>query len=186
MKRVVSVVTIGVCCWCGWAVAADDQAPQQKATELESLRREVENAVLKYYPDATVTASRNEKTGEESIHFEYSTYPILMRYRNKDGSWQEPVMVRGPYVGGIWGDMVLQKGRYTGDIAGAEEGVTETGPDFYSHVIAPYSKELDRHMDVKVRFPGGTPPKFLEQLTGLAKRFDKYVKKPAEKQSTAE
>ena len=117
------------------------------------------------------------KSDTETLHFEYNTYKILMRYRDKAGAWGDSKFVQSPYVGGIWCDMKLQKGRYSGDVVGAENGVTEMGPDFYSHLVAPYSKTLDRNMTVTLRFPGGTPKEFLKQFEALAQTFEQYVGK---------
>ena len=136
--------------------------------------------MLKYYPQAAVTSSYDKKNDADNIHFQYNTQIFLMRFRDKEGQWQAPVEVRGPYVGGIWCDMALLKGRYAGDVAGAEEGYTGAGPDYYSRLIAPYSKKLDRHLLVTLRFPGGTPPEFLKRFDALVKDFESYVGKPAE------
>ena len=136
--------------------------------------------MLKYYPQAAVTSSYDKKNDADNIHFQYNTQIFMMRFRGKDGQWQAPVEVRGPYVGGIWCDMALLKGRYAGDVAGAEEGFTRAGPDFYSRLTAPYSKKLDRHLLVTLRFPGGTPPGFLKQFDALVKDFESYLEKPAE------
>jgi hypothetical protein len=171
--------TMGLSYSAGRALSADD-ADQQKTKRLEPLRREVQQFVRQYYPDATVTSSYDAKTQTEKVHFEFNTQSFIMRYRDKNGEWQKPVEVRGPYVGGIWCDMVLKKGRYDGDIAGAEKGVTEAGPDFYSHLIAPYSKKQDSHMKVTLRYPGGTPPKFLKQFDELTQSFAQYLEKPVE------
>lgn len=168
----------------GPVLAAEAEKPQPPQ-QLERMSREVARLVKKYYPDAKVSVARNEKTGAETIHFEFSAYPILMRYRNKDGSWQKPVEVRGPYVGGIWCDMTLAKGRYEGDVADAEKGVTEMGPDFYSRLVAPYSKQRDKSMTVKLRFPGGTPREFLKAFDELVQGFEQYLPEPGPKHPEA-
>jgi hypothetical protein len=156
------------------AQAPDQREPQQ----LASLYRQIEQLVRRYYPEATISLAYDKKRGAETIHFQYNTYPILMRYRDKEGKWEEPQMVQGPYVGGIWCDMALEKGRYAGTVRGAEDGVTEPGPDFYSHLVAPYSKKLDRNLAVQLRFPGGTPPEFMREFSKLVKSFDNYIGKP--------
>jgi hypothetical protein len=161
-------------------LAAEDADPS-KANKLDRYSRPIGNLVKKYYPEATVSVSHDEKLKADTLHFEYNTQRILMRYRNKDGSWQEPEFVIGPYVGGIWCDVVLQKGRYKGDTENAEEGVTEAGPDFYSYLVTPYSKKQDRHLTIKLRYPGGTPPEFLKQFTALAKDFERFVVEAEEK-----
>jgi hypothetical protein len=164
-------------------LAADDEKPQPPRL-LAPMSRDVERLVKQYYPDAKVSLTYDKKTDTETLHFEFSCYPILMRYRNKDGSWQEPAEVRGPYVGGVWCDMKLGKGRYSGDadaVENAEKGVTEMGPDFYTRLVTPYSEKLDKSLTVNLRFPGGTPPEFMRKFDDLAKRFDQYLTKPAEK-----
>jgi hypothetical protein len=157
----------------GLSVAEDSTAA--KANQLDRYCRQIDHLVKQYYPEATVAASYDEKLKADVIHFEYNTQLFVMRYQDKDGSWQKPQKVIGPYVGGIWCDVTLEKGRYKGDVADAEEGSTEAGPDFYSYLVAPYSKKQDQHLTVKLRYPGGTPPEFLKEFTELAKDFEQYV-----------
>jgi hypothetical protein len=178
MKALIdAAVVVGVlgCTSTFWAA---DDAASVPANPLGRYSRSVGGLVKQYYPDATVSVSHDEKLNADRIHFEYNTELFVMRYRNKDGSWQEPQKVIGPYVGGIWCDVVLQRGRYQGDVENAEEGVTEMGPDFYSYLVAPYSKKQDRHLTVKLRYPGGTPPEFLKDFAVLAKDFERYVDVP--------
>lgn len=180
MKRLISVAAVvAVLCLHGWTPPAEAE-DRPKPKKLAALCHEVQQLVRQYYPEAIVSVSYDKKRDAETIHFEYNTYPILMRYRDKNGEWEAPKEVQGPYVGGIWCNMTLEKGRYAGTVAGAEDGVTELGPDFYSHLIAPYSKKLDRNMKVTLRFPGGTPPEFMKQFSALVKDFEKYVGKPVE------
>jgi hypothetical protein len=161
----------------GLAMSAEDgvQERQKPKNRLEPFSHVIEQAVMRYYPEAVVSSSHDEKSGAETLHFEYNTQSFVMRYRAKDGSWEEPKEVRGPYVGGIWCDMVLEKGRDADKMPDAEEGVTEAGPDFYSRRIVPYSKKLDCHLKVTLRYPGGTPPEFLERFDELAKSFERHL-----------
>ena len=150
----------------------------RKPNPLDPYCRKVGNLVKQYYPDALILATHDKKLKADKIRIEYNIQLLIMRYRNKDGTWQEPQPVRGPYVGGIWCDLVLHKGRYKGDIEGAEEGVMQLGPDFYTYLVAPYSKRQDQHMLIKLRYPGGTPPEFLEHFYAMARDFAEYMGKP--------
>jgi hypothetical protein len=176
MKSLISTVAvIVVFCLCGWAAAADNAQQQKK--NLEPLLREVRQLVRRYYPVATVAFSYDKKRQGERIHFEFNTLTYLM----KDGSGADPdqlVEVRGPYVGGIWCDMTLVKGHYNGPVRNVEKGVTQIGADFYNRLTAPYSKNLDSHLLVLLRYPGGTPPEFLKRFGTLVKNFDQYVGEP--------
>jgi hypothetical protein len=172
-------VVIGVAGLGGWVLAAEgENAGQQKSKHLEPLCQAVQQLVLKYYPQAIIASSYDKKNDADKIHVDYNTQSFVMRFRGKDGAWQKPTEVRGPYAGGVWCDMVLLKGRYAGDVAGAEEGFTAAGPDYYSRLIAPYSKKLDRHLLVTLRFPGGTPSEFLKRFDALVRDFESYVEKP--------
>ena len=60
----------------------------------------------------------------------------------------------------------------------AEKGATQIGPDYYTRLIAPYSKTLDSHLLVVLRYPAGTPAEFLKRFETLVQGFDQYVKQP--------
>jgi hypothetical protein len=178
MKSMVFFAAVmGVFCVGGWARAAD-KPDEQKIKTIEPLYQEVQQLVQRYYPKAVLSASYDPKTQAERIHFQYNTQRVWMYVARKDGSGEELKLERGPFVGGIWCDMTLEKGRYAGTMEGLEKGRTELGPDFNNYVIAPYSKKLDRRVTVILRYPGGTPPKFLKQLNALVGDFERYVEKP--------
>lgn len=158
---------------------AENNANQEAVTELEPLRRDLERILRDYYPQAKVSSFYEQKNESPKIHFEYNTQKIITRFRGKDGSWQAPVELHGPYVGGIWGDITLRKGQYTGDLANPEKGVLLAGPDFYIQLAAPYSKTLDSHLLVDFRYPGGTPPRFLQRFRAAIQAFEEFVEKPA-------
>ena len=160
--------------------AEDENADQQNSKNLEPLRQAVRELVLKYYPKGVISSAYDKKSDTDNIHFQYNTMICVTRSRDRDGQLHVVGKVRGPYVGGIWCDMALVKGRYAGDVADAERGFTRPGPDFFSRVIAPYSKKLDRHLRVTLRFPGDTSPEFLKRFDELVKDFENYVGKPAE------
>jgi hypothetical protein len=167
----------------GWVLAADDadQQPKQQQQQprkqiLAPLLGEIRPLVRRYYPGAAFSASYDKKRRGENLHFQYNTLSFIMKDGDRGG--EGLVEVRGPYVGGIWCDMTLVQGRYKGPVKDIEKGVTQYGADFYNYLFAPYSKDLDRHLLVVLRYPGGTPPKFLNRLKTLVKDFDKYVKKP--------
>jgi hypothetical protein len=174
IRTVPFVAVIGIFGLGGWAPAADIADQQQKA--LQPLFQEVRQLVRQYYPRAVISLSYDKKKQGVNIHFQYNTQTV--RVIQKD-SPENPVTVRAPYVGGIWCDMTLTKGRYTGPVANMEKGVTELAPDFYNHLVAPYSKNLDQHMAVVLRYPGGTPPEFLKRLDALVKNFGDYIEEPA-------
>jgi hypothetical protein len=176
MKSSIIVAAVGVLCCCG-SVLADDNADQQKK-RLEPLLREVQKVVRRYYPGAALSLGFDEKRHGGKVHFQYNTLSYMMH----DGDGNDPdrlVEVRGPYVGGVWCDMILVKGRYAGTVPNVEKGVTQIGADFYNRLLAPYSKTLDSHLLVVLRYPGGTPPEFLKRFETLVKDFEKYVKEPA-------
>jgi hypothetical protein len=158
---------------------------RKKSKDLELLRQEVGRLVHRYYPDADVASYYDPKSKTDKIHFEVNTQIFFMRFRGDDGQWQKPVPIRGPYVGGIWCDLELVKGRYRGKLPDAEEGTTALRPEYYSRWVAPYSKKLDRHLMVALRFPGGTPTAFLKRFDALVKGFEGSVGKPAAEEDDA-
>ncbi len=180
MKTLLGVAAVlGGLCWPGW-VAAEEAAEKPKSNELDRFARAIDAVVKQYYPEATISVTYDKELKADKIHFQYNTQIILMRFQNKDGSWQEPRKVIGPYVGGIWCDIVLEKGRYDGDTEGAEQGATQAGSEFYSYLVTPYSKQQDRHIAAKLRYPGGTPPAFLREFSEMMKSFEQYVAAPDE------
>jgi hypothetical protein len=160
-------------------------AERQKSKQLGPFCGELRQLVRRYYPDATVVSYHDPKSKTDKIHFEFNTQFFIMRFRDENGEWKKRVPIHGPAVGGIWCDIELLKGRYRGKIPDAEEGYTGLRPEYYSRWVAPYSKKLDRHLMVTLRFPGGTPSGFLKRFDGLMKGFDGYVEKPAERESDA-
>jgi hypothetical protein len=153
-----------------------------RTKEIDVFAKQMKDVVAKYYPQVVLWTYYDKKTDAEIIHFEYNTYPIIIRYRGKDGMWEQPQKIRGPYAGGVWGEMKFRKGRYEGDVVDADKGVTEISPDYYNHFYTPYSKTLDRHMAAKLRYTAGTNEKFVRQFDELTKNFERYIGKPAKEE----
>ena len=185
MKLVVFIATaLAASCLAGRGPAADEadsqDADQQKIDQqqkaLAPLSREVRQFVRQYYPAATVKLLYDKKRQATVLHFGYST--LNFRMPDPQDSGKTLPDVRGPYVGGIWCEMSMMEGRYKGPVPNAEKGTTRIGPDYYTHLVAPYSKSLDRHMLVVLRYPAGTSPEFLKRFETLVQGFDQYVKEP--------
>jgi hypothetical protein len=167
---------VGVFCSGRMALSAD-KADNKKTFSVEPLNRKLQDLVLDQYPLAVFSTTYDKKTDSEKIHFEFNTQWCLVRMGRKDEPGYDIQRVRGPYVGGIWCDATLEKGRYTGKLKGMDEGIMNLGPDFYSFTYAPYSKKIDRRLTVVLRYPGGTPQKFLDSLQELFKNFERHVVK---------
>ena len=166
----------------GKMVVAGETNRERETKRLRVFEKELRKLVGKYYPDATFSVFCDKKTGLETIHFEYSVYPIVVCQRKKGGSGDEVREVRTPYVGGIMGDMTLDKGHYSGDMAGVEKGVTQVGAAYYDHLFAPYSKTLDCNLTANLRFPAGTLPEFVKEFKELTRDFESYVVKSDKEQ----
>jgi RNA polymerase sigma factor (sigma-70 family) len=145
----------------GRPVADDPPNPQ-----LKPLLEEVRKFVEKRYPKATVTLRG------QTIHFEFNTRQFMIHDPDLLGEWQDAHEETGPRKGGIHGDIELRAGEYMGMAA-----VPQTFDKRYFTLLmtALYSRKLDQHLFVLLKYPRDVPKDFVKELEQLLTGFEKHV-----------
>src|SRR5262249_39256220 len=135
---------------------------------------EVRKLVKKHYPNATFTLAASGVRGPyPTIHFEFKTREFLIHELTRSGDeWQDAHLERGPQPGGIYGEIELRPGNYGGAAV-----VPQAFDKRYFTVLlmAPYSKKIDHHVYVHLKYPRHVAMEFLEEFKRLANGFDEYV-----------
>jgi hypothetical protein len=144
--------------------APADEPPQP---DLKPLREEVRKLVQRYYPKATVALT------DLTISFEFNTRKFMIHEPLLTGEWQDAFEEVGPQKGGIHGTLELRDGQYGGQ---AVVPVTDDKRYFTLLVLAPYSKALDHHLYVHLKYPRDVPKDFLKEFRALTEGFDKHVR----------
>jgi hypothetical protein len=142
--------------------AADDV----RQPDLRPFLNEVRTLVLKYYPNAGVTLK------DQSIHLEFNTRKFMIHEPLLTGEWQDAHEETGPQKGGIYGDIELRAGEYAG-MAGVPQSFDKRY--FTLHVMAPYSKKLNRHLYIHLKYPRDVHKEFLTEFERLINGFEKLV-----------
>jgi hypothetical protein len=146
--------------------AAADDAPRP---DLKPLLEEVRKVVQKHYPKAEVTSK------DETIHFEFNTRKFMIHAALLTGEWQDAHEEVGPQKGGIHGDLELRTGLY-GGMAVVPQSFDKRY--FTVLLLAPYSKALDHHLYIHLKYPRDVPKGFVKDFEGLVEGFDKHVRAP--------
>lgn len=81
-------------------------------------------------------------------------------------------MEQGPQSGGICAELELRRGEYTGPLVVPQEFDERY---FILYFAAPYSKKLDRHLDIHLKYPRNVPEEFLRDFKRLTNDFDAHV-----------
>jgi hypothetical protein len=151
---------------CLLAVAGRSAADDAPKPDLKPLLEEVRKLVGKHYPKAKVTLK------DQAIHFEFNTRQFMIHEPLLTGEWQDAREEPGPQKSGIYGDIELRAGEYGG------MAVTPQSFDkryFTLLLMAPYSKKLDHHLYVRLKYPRDVPKAFLEEFQRLADGFETHV-----------
>jgi hypothetical protein len=143
--------------------AAAEDAPKP---DLKPLFAELRKLVVKHYPKAEV----NRK--DETIHFEFNTRKYMMHEPLLTGEWQDAHEETGPQKGGIYGDIELHAGQY-GGMAIAPQSFDKRY--FILLLMAPYSKKLDHHLYIHLKYPRDVSKEFLKDFEHLVNGFEKHV-----------
>ena len=146
--------------------AAADDAPRP---DLKPLLEEVRKVVQKHYPKAEVTLK------DETIHFEFNTRKFTIHEALLTGEWQDAHEEVGPQKGGIHGDLELRAGPY-GGMAVVPQSFDKRY--FTVLLLAPYSRAIDHHLYIHLKYPRDVPKGFVKDFEGLAEGFDKHVRAP--------
>src|SRR5688572_23954065 len=150
--------------------AADQPVPAAEVPgvryDVDRLHHEIRQVVQRHFPGAT----SHRLNGK--IHFEHDTRVFVIHEQLKTGEWQDPWEERGPKRDGILGDIEVVAGEY----GGAAMTPQDFDKRYFTHrVMTPYSKRLDAHLRVDVRYPQRVPAGFLDQLSAVVNDFDKFV-----------
>ena len=158
-------VVLALCCLLAVeGRTAVDDAPKP---DLKSLEAEVRKLVEMHYPKAKVTLK------DQTIHFEFNTRKYMIHALNRIGdAWQDAHEEQGPQPGGIYCDIELRQGKY-GGAAVVPQDFNERY--FTLYLSAPYSKKLDRHLYIHLKYPSNVPEEFLKDFKRLTDEFEGHV-----------
>jgi hypothetical protein len=137
--------------------------------DLALLSKNVEKLFAKYYPDATHYSTRDSRT----LHFEHNTRAFMIHHPDKFGEWQDAREERGPKKGGILCDIELREGKYQGTAVVPQEFDERY---FTLYLAAPYSKKLDHHLYIHLKYPRDASEDFLKEFKLLVNDFDKSLR----------
>jgi hypothetical protein len=144
---------------CLLAVAAPAAADHAPKPDLKPLFEKVRQLVEKHYPKAEMTLK------DQTIHFEFNTRKFMIHEPLLTGEWQDAREEAGPQKSGIYGDIELRAGKYAG------MAVTPQSFDkryFTLLLMAPYSKKLNYHLYVHLKYPRDVPQEFLKEFSTTA------------------
>lgn len=130
----------------------------------ETLFKDVRKLVLKHYPKASISMK------DETIHVEYNTRKYMIHEPLLTGEWQDAHEEVGPQKGGVYADIELRPGTYRG-MAVVPQSFDKRY--FTLLLLAPYSKKLDHHLYVHLKYPRDVSKEFLDEFRALTDNFAK-------------
>lgn len=138
------------------AAAQNTQAASPSNEQfLDDLQNKLTTLMSEFYSKAKLTRSGNK------IKVEYKVRPFIAA-----GNKQE----LAPDFGGVMCDIELKPGKYSGRIRLPQQ---YNEHNFYSVILmAPYSKELNAHLYVKLLYPSDTQQEFTDRFKDLLNEFD--------------
>jgi hypothetical protein len=146
--------------------ASNVRSDEVATPDLGPLLTEVRKVVEKHYPKATVSLE------DQTIRFEFNTRKFMIHEPLLTGEWQDAYEDVGPQKGGIVGEIEFRSGQYGG------MAVVPQSSDkryFTLALTAPYSKKLDFHLYVRLKYPRDVPKEFLAEFERLMNGFEKHV-----------
>src|SRR5262245_39789092 len=123
--------------------------------------------VEKHYPKAVVTAKDSE------LHFEFNTRKFMIHEALMTGEWQDAREEIGPQKGGVFGDIAVVSGPYEGQALLPQDFDKRY---FVVWAAAPYSKKLDRHLLVHLKYSRNAPNDFRKEFAALVEKFETLVR----------
>jgi hypothetical protein len=158
------LVVLAPCCLL--AVAGRAAAEEAPKPDLKPLLEQVRKVVENHYPKSQVTLK------DQTIHFDFNTRKFMIHEPLLTGEWQDAHEEPGPQPGGIYGDIELRSGEY-GGMAAAPQSFDKRY--FTLLLMAPYSKKLDHHLYIHLKYPRDVTKEFLKEFGCLTDGFEKYV-----------
>ncbi len=139
--------------------------PCSAADDVSAFYSSLRSVFAKHYPAASFS------TKDNTVTFDHATRLFMIHAPLKNGEWQDATEQRGPKKGGVYCEIVPQSGSYRGAAV-----VPQTFDERYFTVLllAPYSKRLDRHLHVRLSYPGDASKEFLREFTETINRFNDY------------
>jgi hypothetical protein len=150
-----------------FATAGPATADGPPASDLKPLFEEVKKLVHKHYPKAEATLT------DGTIYFASNTRKFMIHTALLTGEWQDAHEEVGPQKGGIHATIELRPGQY-GGMAAAPQSFDYRY--FTLWLDAPYSKKLDHHLYIHMKYPRDVPKEFLEGFKRLTQEFDKHAR----------
>jgi hypothetical protein len=167
MRLLFAVLALG----CHLAVTSRTTADDKPKPDLKPLVGEVRKLVQKHYPKAKVTQE------DQTIQFELNTRKFMIHEPTLTGEWQDAREEIGPQKSGIYCEIELRAGEYMG-MAVVPQSFDKRY--FTLLLMAPYSKKLDHHLYIHLKYPRDVPKEFLEEFERLVNAFERHVGAPAE------
>lgn len=160
MQRIFLASTIA------FALVSMGRADDPSTPDLEPLLKHVRQVVEKYYPKARVSLK------DDTISFEFNTRKFMIHEALLTGEWQDAFEEVGPQKGGIHGEIEWRPGQYGGMAV-----VPQLFDKRYFTVAlsAPYSKKLDGHLYIHLKYPRDVSKEFLKEFDELKDHFEKFV-----------
>lgn len=158
-------VVLSMCCL--FVVGGRGRAEDAPKPDLKPLLAEVRKLVVKHYPKGQVTLT------DDTIHVEFNTRKFMIHTLTRIGDeWQDAHEEPGPQPGGIYGDIQLLQGEYSGS-AKLPQNFDQW---YFTHYLAaPYSKKLDKHLSLDLKYPSNVRKEFLKDFKRLTDNFEAYV-----------
>ncbi len=151
---------------CFLVAAGNSAAEDTPKPDLKPFLEEVRKLVEKHYPKARVILK------DQTIHFEFNIRKFMIHEPLLTGEWQDAHEEAGPQKSGIYGDIELRGGRYAG-MAVVPQSFDKRY--FTLLLMAPYSRKLDHHLYIHLKYPRDVPKEFLKEFERLVDGFDKHV-----------
>ncbi|MBP9089689.1 hypothetical protein KBI23_01585 [bacterium] len=132
------------------------------AKKIELLLTKLKALLLEFYPQSTFTKK------PDGFECRFNTRTFLIHHALKTGEWQEARAQEGPNRGGILCSVTESAGRY----AGAAMVPQQFEYRYFSCLLmAPYNKNIDRHLIAHLYFPDNVKPQLLKRFNELITSF---------------
>jgi hypothetical protein len=148
--------------------AISSSARAEDGPDLKPFAAKLETLVKRHYPQAKFGLK------DQTITFEYKTRKFWIHHATLTGEWQDAFEEIGPQKGGIVGELELRQGPYGGMAAVPQSFDVRY---FTTLLTAPYSKKLDHHLYIHLKYPRDVSKEFAAEFDKLVNAFDEHVKK---------
>jgi hypothetical protein len=155
----------------GFLSMPQGRADEEDKPDLKPLVAKIRELLEKHYPKAEVTLDG------DTIRFEFNLRKFMIHEPLLTGEWQDAHEELGPQKGGIFCNIELREGQY-GGMAAVPQSFDKRY--FVLFMTASYSKKLDHHLMIHLKYPRDAKKEFVKDFSRLMDEFDKHVA-PAKK-----